>query len=185
MRIVRRRLFKTDSPEAVESSQAEDTRRKDDGPPKKVKFSFLIKHGLRQPFPIREAWYVPGTQQTIVVCQLPVDVGGEWIVAHLGTNYIILSAPSKAYAFRLMELILPRCNLPLWIRGFWDGVKEAMGETVHGYLHHVWRAGYEIGELPTVKQWLKSGLKNSHKKFNPCHGKMTVKKRKRKEFQGR
>lgn len=154
----------------IESSQSEGL--------KQLKRPFVCRVGAGL-HTIKKAWFVPHTRQTIVTFESPWRQG-EWVAVHFESNYgIVFGAPSRRYILRLMELILPRMNLAKCIRGFWDDAKDALGETISGYLQHVWRAEYDINELPTVKQWLRSGLKNSHQKWTPCRGRMMVRKAKR------
>lgn len=178
---IRRRLLDSKNHSADDEGKAtQSPRRKNEGPAKKAKKPLWIKLGSRfQQFETTEVWYVPGARNTIVVCQLPAGVGGEWVATHLASGYVLFTGPSRKWVLKVCDLILDHCKLAKWIRGYWDDAKDAMGETVHGFLQHIWRAEYTIDELPTVKQWQKSGLKNSHKKLNDSRGRMTVKKRKR------
>jgi hypothetical protein len=181
MRIKRRRLQRQDNvPADVEDSESEEKDSGPTGPVQKLKFQFECVVGFQR-YKVQKAWIVPNTRSTLVVFPAPWKPG-EWSVIHLATNYAVVpSAPSKAYALKLCRLILPYLDIPKLTRNFWDLAREAIPEKVQHFINHVWRADYTLEEIPTVKQWYKSGLKNSHQKFDPnrSRGKIKVKKAKR------
>lgn len=154
--------------EAFEDVDSEETS-------KRVK-PFDCKVGY-QTYRVEEAWTVPGTRKKLAAILCPWS--GEWAVIDRQSNRAIIhGSPSRKYALKLMARIMPRLNLERLLRGLWNDSRDAIPEEVLGYLQHVWLVSYSMDELPTVKQWQKSGLKNSHQKLNPCRGKMMVKRRK-------
>lgn len=139
-------------------------------------FPWELRVGF-QTYRVNKSWIIKGTREQLAILQAHWR-DSEWAVVHHPTGVAVIpSAPSREYALKLLGFVLPRLDLARLQRGFWNDAVGSIPDDVVAYLNHVWRASYSLEEIPTVEQWQKSGLKNSHQKVNGSRGKIKVKRK--------
>lgn len=103
-----------------------------------------------------------------------------WHVCHFPTcGLLIFNAPSREYAVKVFENVLPHLDLHKINRVLWYGDRRPIPDHIEDYLSHVWKLDYPLAEIPTVEKWQKSGCGNSHQNVNESLSKGKLKIRRR------